>query len=111
MIYTLVVSFGNAGKAVAVVLLVVQISGAGGAYPLQVLPKFFQNISPFLPATHAINALRASIAGVYQNDYWISMGYLALFILPTLLLGLVLRKPVVRLNHKFVTAVESTKML
>lgn len=111
MVYTLVVSFGNAGKAVGVFLLVVQISGSGGAYPLQMLPSFFQNISPFLPGTHMINALRAAIAGIYNNDYWISMGYLALFILPTLLLGLVLRKPIVNLNHKFVAAVESTRMV
>ena len=111
LIYTLVVSFGNAGKAVGVFLLVVQISGAGGAYPLQMLPAFFQNISPFLPATHAINALRSAIAGIYGNDYWISMGYLALFIVPTLLLGLVLRKPLVSFNHKFVTAVESTRLI
>lgn len=111
MIYTLVVSFGNAGKAVGVFLLVVQISGAGGAYPLQMLPAFFQNISPFLPGTHVINALRAAIAGIYANDYWISMGYLALFLVPTLLLGLVLRKPVVNINRKFVAAVESTRMV
>ncbi|MCI1984784.1 MAG: YhgE/Pip domain-containing protein [Bifidobacteriaceae bacterium] len=111
MIYTLVVSFGNAGKAVGVLFLVVQISGAGGAYPLQVLPKFFQNISPFLPATHAINAVRSAIAGIYQNDYWISLGYLALFLVPTLLLGLVLRKPVISFNRKFVAATEKTRLL
>jgi putative membrane protein len=111
MIYTLVVSAGNAGKAVAVVFLVVQISGAGGAYPLQVLPAFFQNISPFLPATHAMNAVRSAIAGIYANDYWISMGYLVLFLVPTLLLGLVLRKPVINFNRKFVAATESTRLL
>jgi putative membrane protein len=111
MIYTLVVSFGNAGKAVGVLFLVVQISGAGGAYPLQVLPAFFQNISPFLPATHAINAVRATIAGIYANDYWISLGNLACFLIPTLLLGLVLRKPVININRKFVAATEGTKLL
>ncbi|PLS31825.1 phage infection protein [Bifidobacterium margollesii] len=111
MIYTLVVSFGNVGKAIGVLFLVVQISGSGGAYPLSVMPDFFQNISPFLPATHAINAMRAATAGIYQNDYWKEIGMLLLFVLPTLLLGLVLRKPLVKFNTWYVAKVESTKLI
>lgn len=109
--YTLVLSFGEAGKATAVFLLVVQISAGGGAYPLSVLPQWFQNISPFLPVTHATNAVRAAIAGIYENDYWISLGQLALFILPALLIGLVLRLPVLKLNNDLARALESTKLM
>lgn len=111
MIYTFVVSFGNVGKALGVLLLVMQVSMAGGAYPLQVLPDFFRAASPFLPATHAINAVRAASLGIYQGDYWVDMGRLLIFIPPMLLLGLVLRKPMVRFNHKFVATVESTKLI
>lgn len=111
LIYTFVVAFGNAGKALAVLLLVIQISGAGGAYPLQLLPQWFQSISPFLPATHAIDAMRAATAGIYQGDYWISLGLLLLFVVPTLILGLVLRRPLIRFNHNLVEAVESTKLM
>ncbi|MFJ4045857.1 YhgE/Pip family protein [Microbacterium sp. NPDC089987] len=111
IIYTLVVTFGNAGKALAVLLLVMQISGSGGAYPLQVLPQWFQSISPFLPATHAVNAMRSAIAGIYQNDYWVSLGWLLAFILPALLLGLVLRRPFIRSNQKMLAALESTKLM
>ena len=111
IIYTLVVTFGNAGKALAVLLLVIQISGSGGAYPLQVLPQWFQNISPFLPATHAVNAMRAAIAGIYQNDFWVSLGWLSLFIAPALLLGLVLRLPLISGNQKMLRALESTKLM
>ncbi|PJM75957.1 phage infection protein [Bifidobacterium simiarum] len=111
MIYTLVVSFGNVGKAIGVLFLVVQISGSGGAYPLAVMPKFFSDISPFLPVTHAINAMRAATAGIYHNDYWKEIGMLLLFVLPTLLLGLVLRKPLVRFNTWYVAKVESTKLI
>ena len=50
--YTMVASFGNVGKAIGVLTLVLQISGANGAYPLAVLPKIIGDISPFLPATH-----------------------------------------------------------
>ena len=111
LIYTLVVAFGNAGKAIAVLLLVIQISSSGGAYPLQLLPQWFQNISPFLPATHAVSALRSALAGTYQGDFWISIGSLALFLVPTLLLGLVLRRPLMKGNQKLIEAIESTRLM
>lgn len=111
IIYTFVVAFGNAGKALSVLLLVVQISGSGGAYPLQLLPPWFQSISPFLPATHAIGAMRAAIAGVYGADFWISLGLLALFVVPTLLLGLVLRRPLIAFNRGLSEALASTKLM
>lgn len=109
--YTLVLSFGEAGKAFAVFLLVVQISAGGGAYPLAVLPQWFQNLSPWLPVTHATNALRSAIAGIYHGDYWISLGQLALFLVPTLLIGLVLRLPVLKLNTGLANALASTKLM
>lgn len=111
IIYTAVVAFGNAGKALSVLLLVVQISGSGGAYPLQLLPQWFQSVSPFLPATHAINAMRAAIAGTYGADYWVSLGLLASFIIPALLLGLVLRRPLISFNRGLAEALESTKLM
>ncbi|RSX51371.1 phage infection protein [Bifidobacterium goeldii] len=110
-IYTLVVSFGNVGKAIGVLYLVVQICGSGAAYPLQVLPGFVSVISPFLPITHSVTMLRAAIAGMYMNDYWIAMGKLLLFVPPIVLLGLVLRKPLVGFNRWYVAKVESTKLL
>lgn len=111
IIYTAVVAFGNAGKALAVLLLVIQISGSGGAYPLELLPTWFQNISPFLPATYAIQALRAAVAGTYGGDFWIALGMLALFVLPALLLGLVLRRPLMTFNRGLIDALESTKLM
>ncbi|GAA3934473.1 YhgE/Pip domain-containing protein [Microbacterium soli] len=111
VIYTFVVAFGSAGKALAVLLLVIQISGSGGAYPLQVLPPWFQGISPFLPATHAVNAMRSAIAGMYENDYWVSLGFLALFAVPALLLGLVLRLPLMNGNQRMLQALHSTRLL
>lgn len=111
IIYTFVVAFGNAGKALAVLLLVIQISGSGGAYPLQLLPAWFQNISPFLPATYAIDALRAAVAGIYAGDFWIALGTLALFAIPALLLGLVLRRPLISFNRGLIEALESTKLM
>ncbi|MEQ6897216.1 YhgE/Pip domain-containing protein [Microbacterium sp. KR10-403] len=111
LIYTAVVAFGNAGKALAVLVLVIQISGSGGAYPLQLLPTWFQNVSPFLPATHAVAALRAALAGVYAGDYWASLGWLAVFAVPALLVGLLLRRPLISVVHGIIEATESTKLM
>ncbi|GAA1859993.1 YhgE/Pip domain-containing protein [Microbacterium koreense] len=111
IIYTLVVSFSDAGKALAVFLLVIQVAGAGGAYPLALLPEWFQNVSPFLPATHAIDAFRAALAGTYGADYWVSLGWLVAFVIPMLLLGLVLRKPLVGVNASMERMLESTKLM
>ena len=110
-IYTMVVSFGNIGKAIGMLMLVFQVSGSAGSYPLQVLPGFMQRLSPFLPITHAINAMRAAIAGIYQNDYWMELSRLLLFVPPLLLLGLLLRKPLIGLNRRFGEQLERTKLI
>ena len=111
VVYTLVISFGNAGKALGVLLLVFQVSGAGGAYPLELLPGWFQSMSPFLPATYAIRAFRASIAGIYQGDYWLDILGLLVFILPALLLGLVLRKGLDGYNRRMDEGIAESKVL
>ena len=106
IVYTLVVAFGNLGKGIAVLLLIVQVTACGGSYPLQILPDFVQAISPWVPATYIVDALRAAMMGVYHNDFWISIGHLALFIIPFLLLGLFLRKPLERFMKFYVSKVE-----
>ena len=103
--YTMVVSFGNVGKAIGVLMLIVQISGANAAYPVQMLPDFIAKVSPLLPLTHAVTMMRAAI------DYWRAAGMLLAFVPPLLLLGLLLRKPLVRFNQWYVAQVESTKVL
>ena len=109
--YTMVVSFGNVGKAIGVLMLIVQISGANAAYPVQMLPDFIAKVSPLLPLTHAVTMMRAAIAGIYDMDYWRAAGMLLAFVPPLLLLGLLLRKPLVRFNQWYVAQVESTKVL
>lgn len=111
LVYTFVVAFGNSGKALAVLLLVMQISGAGGAYPLPLLSDWIQNISPFLPATYTVKALRAAIGGIYQSDYWIALLTLLLFLIPALFLGIVVRKPLENYNRKMGEALEKTKVM
>ncbi len=111
IIYTLVASFANFGKALSVFLLIIQVSGGGGSYPLQLLPRFVQDVSPYLPITHAVDAMRAAQFGVYQGDFWVQLGTLALFTLPFIVLGLVLRNPLIKLVGMFVEKVESAKVM
>lgn len=111
MIYTLTVSFGDIGKAVAVVLLVMQVAGSGGTFPIEMTADFFQAVYPFLPFTHAINAMHAAMAGAYGMEFWIELGTLALYLIPSLALGLVFRRPVIRANRWIIEKLEETKLM
>lgn len=71
LIFTLVSLFGNVGKAIAVVMMVFQIAGAGGIYPIQTNPKIFGILEPLWPFTYAIDLFREAIAG----PVWSSVVY------------------------------------
>ncbi len=101
IIYSMTVSFGDVGKAIAIVFMVIQVAGSGGTFPIQVTPRFFQMVNPLLPFTHLINAMRECVGGMYQNDYWRYLGYVLVFIPISLLVGIVLRKKVLELNEFF----------
>ncbi|MCH3943394.1 MAG: YhgE/Pip domain-containing protein [Atopobiaceae bacterium] len=111
IMYALTVSFGDVGKAIAVLLLVIQVAGSGGTFPAQMLPGFFQRLYPLLPFVHSMNAQRAAIAGVYENDCLLALLALLAFVVPSLLLGLALRKPVVRLNAWVARKLEDTRLM
>lgn len=111
IIYTLTVSFGDIGKALAVVLLVMQVAGSGGTFPIEMTADFFQMVYPFLPFTHGINAMHAAMAGSYGMEYWIEMGTLASYLIPSLALGLVFRRPVIRANNWIIEKLEETKLM
>ena len=111
LIYALTVSFGDIGKAIAVVLMVMQVAGSGGTFPIQCAPKFFQVVYPLLPFTHSMNAMRECIAGFYGTTYATELGKLAIFLAPSLLLGLLLRKPIIKMNDAFMEKLESTHLI
>ncbi|MFR5091672.1 MAG: YhgE/Pip domain-containing protein [Adlercreutzia equolifaciens] len=83
----------------------VQVTGCGGSFPLQIMPDFVQALSPWLPATHVVNAMRSAMMGTYGGDFWAQMGALALFLIPAALLGLVLRKPLEKFVEWYVEKV------
>ena len=111
IIYALTVAFGDVGKAIAVLLLVIQVAGSGGTFPPEMLPPFFQALYPFLPFVPTMSAIRSCIAGIYGSEYVMALAHLALFLIPSLVLGLLLRKPVDRLNEWIEESLESTKIM
>ena len=111
VIYTLTVSFGDVGKAIAVILMVIQVAGSGGTFPIEVAPKIFQSVYPLMPFAHSMAALRETIGGLYGSAYWTELGYLCIFLIASLFLGLVLRKPIIKLNEKINEKLESTHLI
>lgn len=111
LVYSFVYCFGNIGKAIGVILLVMQISASGGAYPLEVLPSFVSAVNPFLPATHSVGMMRAAISGIYASDYWVQMGQLLLFVLPVVLFAVLLGKPLAAYNRWYEKHVEEAKVI
>ncbi|MGE7948366.1 YhgE/Pip family protein [Lysinibacillus sp. NPDC093688] len=92
IVYTLVSVFGNVGKALAIVMLVLQIAGSGGTYPVELLPRFFQMINPFLPFTYAIGMMREAVGGIIWSKVWVDLAFLSFFWLIFILFGFFLKK-------------------
>ena len=111
LIYALTIAFGDIGKALAVVVMVIQIAGSGGTYPIEALPSFFKAVYIFFPFPYAINAMRECIGGMYQNTYSLCLLELLVFAVAGLLVGLVIRIPFIRINHYIEKRMEDTKML
>lgn len=111
LVYALTLSFGDIGKAIAVVIMVIQIAGSGGTFPIELLPAVYRNIYIFFPFPYAINAMRETIGGMYGNTYVKSMGELLIFAVASLAIGLIIRKPFIKLNHFVEERMEDTKMM
>lgn len=94
IVYSLVSVFGNVGKAIGVILLVIQVAASGGTFPIQVTPKFFQNVNPFLPFTYAISALRETVGGIYQPNLTRDVSLLVVFMVIPIVSTLILKKPI-----------------
>lgn len=98
--YSLTVAFGNVGEALAVVIMVIQVAGAGCTFPIEVLPEVYRKIYEYLPFTYAMNAMKETVGGQYGMDYWKYLGILLIFALIAVFIGLVVAIPCKKLNEK-----------
>ena len=111
LIYSLTLAFGDVGKAVCVIVMVLQIAGFSGTFPIELLPDIYQKIYIFFPFPYAITAMREALAGMYGTAYMAALAKLILFMLEGLLIGLVIRIPFVKLNHFVVERMEDTELM
>ena len=100
IVYSLVSIFGNVGKAIGVVLLVIQVAGSGGTFPIQVTPQFFQNVYPLLPFTYAISAMREAVGGIYMPNLTKEISNLAIFIVVFVIFTVFFKKPINKVTEK-----------
>ena len=104
-------AFGDVGKAISVVILVIQIAGSSGTYPIELLPEFFRNVYLFFPFPYAINALRECVGGLYEMDYLVYLLELSIFIILALVIGVWIRKPFKSLKKYMNKRMEDTEVL
>ena len=111
LIYALTISFGDIGKAIVVVVMVLQIAGSSGSYPIEILPPVFGKIYKFFPFPHAINAMREALCGTYRHDFALYLAYLLIFAVVALAIGLFIRKPFLGMNRFVSEKIEETEVL
>lgn len=93
IVYTLMSVFGNLGKVAAIILMVVQLAGSGGTYPIQVDPLIFRIFQPFFPFTYAIGGYREAIAGPLSSKVALDIVVLLSYVMIFILIGFFLKKP------------------
>ncbi len=111
LIYSMALSFGDVGKALVVVIMVMQIAGSSGTFPIELLPEIYQKIYRFFPFPYAIDAMRECICGMYGGYYGQQLAFLLLFAVAALLIGLLVRRPFMGLNHFMEEKLEETELL
>ena len=111
IIYALASTLGLVGKFIAVLLVIMQIPGASGLYPIELLPGFFKAIYPFLPFSYGIDALRETIGGFYGTHYLQFMGMLALMGGVAVFLGIILRKNLGHLSTVFYHEMSESELI
>ncbi|MFB4322291.1 YhgE/Pip domain-containing protein [Priestia sp. BR_2] len=111
IVYTLVSVFGNVGKAMAIVLLVLQLAGAGGTFPIQMTPPFFQALHPYLPFTYAISMMREAVGGILWDIVIRDMLLMLVFAAIALVIGIVLKKPINRASSGLIRKAKASKLI
>lgn len=77
IIQCLISLFGDAGRLLGIVLLILQLTACAGTFPLEIVPKFFKVINPYMPFTYSVELLREVISantinyGIVGKDFLI----------------------------------------
>ena len=109
--YALAFCLGAAGLAASVIIMVLQVGGSGGTYPVEVLPPIFRKLYPIMPFKFAMNAMREAISGLYRDDYLYNLSCLGLIVLVFIVFALVTYVPGKWLNRLLEKAKKKTKIM
>ncbi|MFD0714333.1 YhgE/Pip family protein [Paenibacillus sp. GCM10027626] len=109
--YTLVSVFGNIGKGLAIIFLVLQFSSSGGTFPITMTSTFFQTLNPFMPFTYAVGLMREAVGGINWGIVWKDVMYLFIFIGICYVVALALKKPLSSYTKRVAEKAERTKLI
>ena len=101
LIYAITAAFKHIGRAIFVFLVIIQIPGSTGTFPVEMMGGFYKAIYRLMPFTYSNGAMRECIGGMYYNTWLKDMGILAAYLLLSLFIGLVLRPLLLNLNALF----------
>ncbi|WP_419887165.1 YhgE/Pip family protein [Neobacillus niacini] len=111
IIYTLCSVFGNIGKGLSIILLVLQISSSGATFPVSLTPDFFQTLHPYMPFTYAVSILRESVGGMIKAIVIKDTLFLLIFIGMSFILALALKRPLGTWIHRTAERAKSSKIV
>ena len=111
VIFALSTTFMHVGKGVCVALVILQVPGASGLYPIEMMPAFFRAIYPLLPFTYSIDAMRETIGGFYDGHWFAYIGKLLVFAVLAFALGLGARPKLANLNRLFAREIKESDMI
>ncbi|MEC1524594.1 YhgE/Pip domain-containing protein [Neobacillus niacini] len=111
IIYTLCSVFGNIGKGLSIILLVLQISSSGATFPVSLIPAFFQTLHPYMPFTYAVSILRESVGGMIKAIVIKDTLFLLIFIGMSFILALALKRPLGTWIHRTAERAKSSKIV
>lgn len=110
VVYTLTSVLGNVGKVIAIILMILQVAGSGGTFPVQLTSNFFIKLNPFLPFTYAISFLREAIGGVVSKILVKDIIALSLWIIVSIIFAIIFKKYINKRMVKFTEKFEESDM-
>ncbi|MGL4914357.1 MAG: YhgE/Pip domain-containing protein, partial [Romboutsia sp.] len=111
IIYSIVSVFGNIGKAICIIFLVLQVAAGGGTFPVEVMSNFFKGLNPILPFKYAINGMRYLVAGGVEELFIKDLLTLLLFIIPFIIIGLIAKKFFNKSSEKFIKKLKESDLV
>ncbi|NRZ55877.1 YhgE/Pip-like protein [Clostridium beijerinckii] len=111
VIYTAASILDDVGKAAIVIILVLQMAGASGNFPIEVAPVFFQKLFPFLPFTYAISGMRQIMAGIVYSILIKDIAVLSIYMFVSLIAGILLKGFMNSITNNFMEKLKKSGIL